>query len=704
MNPNPSFPLSALAAAALLAPVAGAGAAETGSTAAAFRPPAVPLVSHDPYFSVWSMNDRLTDDFPKHWTGSPNGMTSLVRIDGTTWRLIGPQPRGAEAMEQKSVTVHPTRTVYEFEGGGVALTLTFLTPALPHDLDILSRPVTYLIWEARSADGKPHEVSVYYDCSAELAVNVASQDVIWSRLKAGGLSVLMAASADQKVLARSGDNLRIEWGQLYLAVPPADGSATVIAHADKVRKQFAASGELPDSDDLAMPRPANVRWPVLAAALPLGQVGAEPVARHVLLAYDDQYSIEYLGRRCRPWWRRNGMEPHELLTTAEADFERLRKECEAFDRELVQDLVGVGGEKYARVAALAFRQCLAAHKLVADFDGRPLFFSKENFSNGCIATIDVTYPSSPFFLLFNPELLKAQLTPVLDYARSARWKFPFAPHDLGQYPLANGQVYGGGETSEENQMPVEECGNFLIMLTALAQIDGNADYALQYWPTVTRWAEYLRDKGLDPENQLCTDDFAGHLAHNANLSLKAILALSGYGRLCDMAGKKDDAASYSALAADMARKWMEMADDGDHYRLTFDRPGTWSQKYNLVWDRLLGLNLFPAEVAAKEIAWYKKVQNRYGLPLDSRNEWTKLDWIVWSATLADSREDFDALTAPLFDFCNATDRRVPMTDWYRTTSAQYVGFQARSVVGGVYIPFLRDPMLWKKWSGRAAGR
>src|SRR5207302_503358 len=221
-----------------------------------------------------------------------------------------------------------------------------------------------------------------------------------------------------------------------------------------------------------------------------------------------------------------------------------------------------------------------------DVDGQPMLFPKENFSHGCISTVDVIYPSSPFFLLFNPELVKAQLRPLMQYTRTGRWHFPFAPHDLGTYPKANGQVYGGGERSEKDQMPVEECGNMLIMAAALARAEGKADLALRYWPQLSRWARYLRAKGLDPDNQLCTDDFAGHLAHNTNLSLKATLALGGYAQLCETAGKGEEAADYRRVARKMAARWSEMADDGGHYRLAFDRPGTWSQKYNLVWDRL----------------------------------------------------------------------------------------------------------------------
>jgi len=531
-------------------------------------------------------------------------------------------------------------------------------------------------------------------------VNKPDQAVVWSRETIGALTALKMGSQEQPVLAKSGDNLRIDWGYLYVAALRDSSVHQVIASGASAREKFVSDGSVSPTDDARMPRTANDASPVAAFTFDLGRVGTKTISRHLILAYDDLYSIEYFHHRLRPYWRRNGAQAADLLTQAERDHASLAERCEVFDRELMDDLERVGGLEYARLAALAYRQSLAAQKLAADEKGEPLLFPKENFSNGCIGTVDVIYPAAPILLLFNSRLARASVVPVLDYASSGRWHFPFAPHDLGTYPLANGQVYGGREQTEKDQMPVEESGNMILLVAAIARAEGNPNLAVKYWSLLTQWAEYLRQAGLDPANQLCTDDFAGHLAHNANLSLKAIEALGTYARLCDITGKKGEAAALRETAQAFAKKWLSMANDGDHYRLAFDKPGTWSQKYNLIWDKLLDIQLFPKEVAAREITFYLTKLNRFGLPLDNRKEYTKLDWEIWTATLAESPADFKALVAPIYDWLNHSRSRVPLTDWYWTTDGKQAGFQARSVVGGVYIKMLRDPAMWKKWSSK----
>lgn len=661
------------------------------------RPPAVPLIAHDPYFSVWSFGDELTADMPRHWTGRYQALTGMIRIDGKTYRVTGSKPDNVPAMQQLYVRVLPTHTYYAFRQDGVQLMLTFTSSLLPKDLDLFSRPVTYLTWNVHATDGKTHDVAVYYDNSAELVVNEPTQEVVCSRPEAKGLTVMKVGSKDQPVLKEAGDDRRIDWGYQFVAVPNGEGVSTVIASDAAARTAFAKDGTLPKEDDKNMPRPANKDWPVLACAIQVGKVGSESVSRHVLIAYDDEYSIEYLGTKLRPYWRRNGMDATQLLETAAKEYTYVCDRCRAFDEELIEDATTVGGPDYADFCAHAYRVAMAGQKLTVAPDGRPLLFSKENFSNGCVGTVDVIYPAAPIFMLLSKELLKASVTPVFDYAATPRWKFPFAPHDVGTYPKANGQVYGGGEETEDDQMPVEESGDMIIMAAVISKLDGNTAYAEKYWPQISRWAAYLKEKGLDPPNQLCTDDFAGHLAHNANLSIKAIIALAVYAEMCKTAGKTEEAAEYRKLAEQFAAEWLKMADDGDHYRLAFDKPGTWSQKYNLVWDKLLGLNLFPPELAAKELAFYKTKLARYGLPLDNRKGYTKADWQVWTATLAPDRATFDTLMQPVFAFANNTPDRIPLTDWYETDTAKCVGFRARPVIGGVFIKFLDDRAVWKKW-------
>lgn len=675
------------------------------------RPPAVPLVACDPYFSVWSFTDKLADSDTRHWTGARQALTSLIRVDGQTYRLMGTSPSGVPALPQVGLEVSPTRTRYDFEGAGVHVSLVFLTPMLASDLDLLSRPVTYLTWKLHTVDRKTHTASLYYDNSAELVVNTADEPVVWSRDQVGDLAVMRMGTQAQPVLAKAADDLRIDWGYLYVAAPHRQGVREVVAEAKSAQGQFSSTGLLPTQYDTRMPRPAADHMPVMAVVFGATKLGPSPLERHLILFYDDLYSIELLHHRLRPYWRRNGAEANDLLRDSEKQYVALQSRCKVFDREFLQDFTKLGGEKYAELAALSYRQTFAGNKLAAGANGEPLFFAKENFSDGSISTPDVIHPECPPLLLFNPELLRASLVPVLRYVTSGQWKFLFPPAQLGTYPLANGSTYHGGEKSEEGQQPVEEAGNMLIMAAALAEMEQTPELAVKYWPVFTQWAEYVKEKGLDPVDQLCTDDFAGPMAHNANLSLKAIEALGAYSLLCKMKGDEVQAAAYRQTAEEYARRWLEMAQDGDHYRMAFDQPGSWSQKYNLVWDKLLGFNLFPADVARKEVAFYKTKLLDFGLPLDSRKPYTLLFWEGYSASLADSPADFEALMSPVYNFVGQTPSRVPLADWYWTTDGKQVrynnaqgeeiGFQARPVLGGMLIKALTDATTWKKWSSQA---
>lgn len=672
---------------------------------AQLRPPSVPLVVVDPYFSIWSPADHLNDVATKHWTGRPHRLTSFVRIDGKAWRVMGDQPASVPAMKQKALEVAPTRTIYTFESPAVEVTLTFMTPALPDDLMTLARPVTYLTWDAKSADGLAHTVSVYFDATAEPAVDELDEEVVWSMPASASLTVMNAGTKAQPVLQKKGDDLRIDWGYFYVAAPQAPTTQATIAPMPAARSAWLTRGIAAPTAIPVQPLALSDEAPVMAVAMNLGRVEKETVSRWLMVAYDDLYSVQYFGKNLRPYWRRTGMGATELLAASARDYDALRTRCAAFDEEVTKDLVQAGGERYAAMAALAYRQALAGNKLVADANGQPLLFPKEGASTGFVSSVDVLYRMAPQFLLFNPSLARAMLVPVLDYASSPRWRFPFAPHDLGMYPKAGGQAFGSGEKTDEAQVPVESTANLVILAAALAEVEGRADFAARYWPVLTKWADYLKSSGFDPENQLTSDDYAGRLPHSTNLSAKSIVALGAYSRL---AAKQRDrgpefgklADDYAALAKQLAERWVRDADDGDHYRQAFDKQGSWGQKYNLAWERVLGLKLFPEDALRKEMAFYRRSVKRFGLPLDDRKDYARIDAAVWSAMLTGARDDFDAIVGPAYDYLYLTPDRVPMNDLYWASVGRQVAMHARPVVGGLFLPALTNETLRTKWAGR----
>ncbi len=633
------------------------------------RAAAVPLITFDPYFSLWCKADRLTDRPVSHWTDAAQPLDGLLTVGEKTYRFMGVSDY--PAMEQTGVEVTATSTTYCFRAEGASLTVRFTTPLLLRDLDLVSRPVAYVDWEVESD----------LDCRVTLIADEAHchtapepAEMFGGVLQTPLFETAWMGAKHQHPLGHSGDLITIDWGYLYLA-----GGETAFVPADGEGARSVLKAESAEKRGF------------------------------FLVAYDDTASINYFGTVTKAWWARGGKTILDCMEEAWRDHESILTRCDLEDATLEKRAEAAGGADYALICDLGYRQAIAAHKLIADENGEPVFLSKENNSNGCIGTVDVSYPSIPLFLLYNPEFVRGMMRPVFRFADCPVWKYDFAPHDVGRYPYAVGQVYASKDRcpmpsvypqywqmpesteiySFDRQMPVEECGNMLIMAAAVTGLDG-PDFIAPHMPVLTRWVTYLLRYGEDPGNQLCTDDFAGHLAHNVNLSVKATMGVAAYALLLESLGRMDESDMYMARAREMAQSLLARADAGDRTRLAFDQPDTWSLKYNAVWDRIFGTELFPDDFYEREAAWYEKIQDEYGVPLDNRKPYTKADWVLWCAAFAGEKRA--ALIAPVAKMLRETQDRQAFTDWYYTETAKYEHFRARSVIGGVFMPLLYDTM------------
>ena len=586
--------------------------------------------------------------------------------------------------EQKSVSVLATSTYYTFVCGPVELDVVFTAPMLINDYDLLSMPINYISYQVRSTDKKTHDVQFYLSANPLQGVNKSSQPTVSSTVIKNGVKYLKTGTVDQPILAKTGDGICIDWGYFYM--PNVNGNVS-LSSENKIKDAFLSTGQLPESEDVIVCRKAS-QMPTLAYVHNFGNVTT--ASSFTMLGYDEIQDIEYMYERNKGYWAHGGkVTIFDAFDRLKNSYSDIMAKCREFDKMIYDDGVKAGDVKYAEILSGSYRHVIAAHKLFEDKDGNLLFFSKENNSNGCVNTVDLTYPEAPLFLAYNPDLQKAMMTSIFDYSYSGRWTKPFAAHDLGQYPRANGQVYGG-------DMPLEEAGNMITLAAMIAKIEGNTKYVDKYWNILKMWTDYLVENGQDPANQLCTDDFAGHWAHNCNLSIKAIMGVAGFAEMARIKGDAATADKYMNKAKEMAAKWEKDAREDDHYRLAFDRENTWSQKYNMVWDKLWNINIFPNDAMQREIKYYLKMQNRYGLPLDSRKDYTKNDWIMWTAAMAPNNKTFLKFVHPVYDYINETESRVPISDWYDTKTGLMTGFKARSVIGGFWMKVLADKLAEKK--------
>lgn len=639
------------------------------------RPPATPLINVDPYFSVWCESDHVHSN-TVHWTGKSNSMAIRLFVDGEEFHLLGLNEKDPDTKKRVntlklgSMDVDCYSTELTYENERVRVKLKFTSPVMVDDLYYASRPVSYLKASCERLDGSVKSVRLKVVAGEELVLNRAGEGRALSKTAdIEGITAISMGRGRQRVLWRSDDDVRIDWGYFYLGVKGEAEVGNTVIYERHLGEMYAVYA-LCELDDEAL----------------------------ILFAYDDIESIQYFGDNLKAYWKKDGKTIEEAIAEAAEDYEAVLSRCDGFSKRLWEDAVAKGGEKYAELLQLATRQVMNAHKLVVDKEGNNLFISKECHSNGCAATVDVTYPSAPMFLIYNPELLKGMLRPVMRYAASEEWIYDFAPHDVGQYPLVNGQVYGvkrnpdkSVEISYETQMPVEECGNMLILFAAICEADNAASFVKPYIETVDAWSKYLIKYGLDPENQLCTDDFAGHLAHNVNLAIKAIMGIEAYSMILERLGDLERAKELDKVAREYAASLEERAKNSDgSLRLAYDKPESFSLKYNSVWDKIWRKGIFTESFYKNEIARYKKEMLPYGVPLDSRRPYTKSDWLIWVASLADSKEDFNFFADSLWAAYNTMRSYAPMTDWYYCDTSHMAGFRNRTVQGGLFIRLMLD--------------
>ena len=626
--------------------------------------------------------------------------TGGAYADFGLFKNIKPKGQDVKVAEQKSVDVLATNTYYTFACGPVELDLVFTAPMLIDDYDLISMPINYISYQVRATDQRKHEVQIYFSANPLQAVNKDTQPTITTMGNEKGVRYVRTGTIEQPILAKTGDGICIDWGYFYI---PAINGQVMMGTPSEIEDAFIQSGRIfPQRQQgggrfqggqggrggfgfrgITARKAADM--PTLAFTRDFGSV--ETATSFMMMGYDEIEDIEYFYNRYKGYWAHGGrVTIFDAFKSMQSRYAGIMQRCRQFDKMIYDDGMKAGGKEYAEILSGSYRHVMAAHKLFEDKDGNLLWFSKENNSNGCVNTVDLTYPEAPLVLAYNPELQKAMMTSIFDYSLSGRWTKPFAAHDLGTYPRANGQVYGG-------DMPLEEAGNMITLAATICMLDGNTSYVEKYFDIMTIWADYLVENGLHPANQLCTDDFAGHWAGNCNLAIKAIMGVAGYAEIAKMMGKDDVYTQYNAKAKEMAAAWEKETKVKDHYELAYGAGAdTWSQKYNMVWDKLWKTGIIPDGAMQTEVKYYLKKQNKYGLPLDVRKDYTKSDWIMWSAAMADTDKDFQAFVTPLYKYINETPSRVPISDWHDTKTGRMVGFKARSVIGGYWMKVLADKM------------
>ncbi|CAO1615405.1 unnamed protein product [Sympodiomycopsis kandeliae] len=709
---------------------------QSGSTFSPILPPSFPLAVRHPYLNVWAPAGQLPSATPPNkvgnggylagqdpsfWTssyGAPGGYRlgwhGFIRVDGTTYQWLGDAfgntVREGENAKQVAASYTATKTTFNFTAGGVAFGVTFLTPIWPEDFVRQSLPLSYMHVEidSKSASGKSVQiftdiderwVTAHEDQWPEYSYQPTFEDI-------KGVSRYWISRDKPQTYTEY--RQRAEWGNVTFAARDRPSLTSRNNNNVVTQLEFINKGKLSidhgraagDQNSFAYAVDFDAQQGTYDALFAIGHFRS-PYVNYIRKnangkgSYqEDRYGL----------WNKN-FTFDEAVTFFLNDYENALQHSTKFDAQVEKDskdVVGGGdvGDHYAAITALTLRQSLATIEWTISKTAKGkwnetdvLVFLKEISSNGDMSTVDVMFPQFPLLTYLNPEILKLIMLPIFEYTESGLYPNKWCVHDLGVYPNAFGHNDGNDEP-----MQVEESGNMILMTLHWAQLVGKQTaipFLKQHYKIMSQWAEFLIEDSLIPAAQLSTDDFAGVLANQTNLAIKGIEGIAAMGKIADLIGQSSNASYYHNVSTKYIKQWQKYAlsKDRSHTKLSYQEDKSWGTLYNLFGDRLLNLELVPRTIYDIQDNWYPRVVEKWGVPLDSRHNWTKSDWQMFTSAISPQQSTRDLFINKLYNFYASGRTDAPATDLYETTTGDFpkqpfdpqIYFLARPVVGGHFM-------------------
>lgn len=674
------------------------------STFGPARPPAIPLAVRSPYLSTWmdagsdgGNGGMLAGQWPVFWANQINGWAGFIRVDGTAYTWLGAPP-GPALVNQTAYSYTTTSSVFTLNvNDQVEMNVTFLSPITPDDFKRQSLVFSYLNIDVTSIDGQEHDVQIYADISAEWVSGTRTNIAQWDFGTTGNVAFHHVFRQTQHQFRETA--MQAEWGDWYWATNTGNGMTFQSGSDVIVRGQFVNNGSLANTQDTNF-RPINQDFPVFGFSFPLGNVGATAANTLFTIGLCQDIAIQYLtssGTESLPsLWTSFFSSNQEAVEFFYEDYQNAASISASLDSKVASDSLRAGGEDYMVLTTLAGRQAYGATQLCGTPDKMYLFM-KEISSDGNVNTVDVIFPAHPAFIYTNPTMLKLLLDPLFENQESGLYPNNYSMHDLGaHYPNATGHTDGLDEA-----MPLEECGNMLVMTLAYYIASKDTNYLRQHYTILKQWTGFLIEFGLFPFNQISTDDFAGALANQTNLALKGIIGIEAMSVISSLTGNHEDSRNFSNIAHSYINQWEKIAivpGDLPHTNLAYGNETSWGLLYNLFADSELDLHLVNKKVYKDQSNWYPTVFNTFGVPLDTRHTYTKADWECFAASIA-SPSTAAKFYSTLANWVNTTPTNRALTDLYDTITGDYPGitFVDRPVMGGTFAKLVLDlGRTWRK--------